>query len=310
MSDLHPFLRPRYTRGVPQESAEELFARAREGETEIHRFNFFLFLHLGIPTFANARETQSPCGKRPRNISNISNSFLYNFDNISNINSLKCSFVLNNKKNKKKNLNKSNSVRNSFLKTNFSLEEKFLTNMENILSEIKIKKFEKYSNEIKEKKLIKENLEKSILNLQKEINIYNNKKKYWLKENFKVEKQINFLRNENEKIKENNFYIKNENKILPKDLEKLIQIKKDENIKLESEILIEKNQIKNKKEKIQEINKLIFFNKKEIDNIKEALKIIKNHIKTIKEKLIIQNQKNFEVFEIIKKIQLDKTNEI
>jgi hypothetical protein len=168
----------------------------------------------------------------------------------------------------------------------------------------------KYSNEIKEKKLIKENLEKSILNLQKEINIYNNKKKYWLKENFKVEKQINFLRNENEKIKENNFYIKNENKILPKDLEKLIQIKKDENIKLESEILIEKNQIKNKKEKIQEFNKLIFYNKKEIENIKEALKVIKNHIKKIKEKLIIQNQKNFEVFEIIKKIQLDKTNEI
>ena len=182
--------------------------------------------------------------------------------------------------------------------------------MENILSEIKLKKFEKNSNEIKEKKLIKENLEKSILNLQKEINIYNNKKKYWLKENFKVEKQINFLRNENEKIKENNFYIKNENKFLPKDLEKLIQNKKEENIKIESEILIDKNEIKNKKEKIQEFNKLIFYNKKEIENIKEALKVIKNHIKKIKEKLIIQNQKNFEVFEIIKKIQLDKINEI
>ena len=62
--------------------------------------------------------------------------------------------------------------------------------METLLTELRTKGFDKYQEEIRKKMNLKKELETSISTLQNELIMYNNKKRYWLKENGKVVQKI------------------------------------------------------------------------------------------------------------------------
>ena len=68
-------------------------------------------------------------------------------------------------------------------------------NMETIISEIRKKGFDKLQKEIEDKLNLKRKLEQSITTLKQNITTYNNKKKYWSKENEKILHKISELKN-------------------------------------------------------------------------------------------------------------------
>ena len=73
-------------------------------------------------------------------------------------------------------------------------------NMETIISEIRKKGFDKLQKEIEDKLNLKRKLEQSITTLKQNITTYNNKKKYWSKENEKILQKISELKNTSEVI--------------------------------------------------------------------------------------------------------------
>lgn len=72
--------------------------------------------------------------------------------------------------------------------------------METIISEIRKKGFDKLQKEIEDKLNLKRKLEQSITTLKQNITTYNNKKKYWSKENEKILQKISELKNTSEVI--------------------------------------------------------------------------------------------------------------
>ena len=70
--------------------------------------------------------------------------------------------------------------------------------METIISEIRKKGFDKLQKEIEDKLNLKRKLEQSIATLKQNIATYNNKKKYWSKENEKILQKISELKNTSE----------------------------------------------------------------------------------------------------------------
>lgn len=72
--------------------------------------------------------------------------------------------------------------------------------METIISEIRKKGFDKLQKEFEDKLNLKRKLEQSITTLKQNIATYNNKKKYWSKENEKILQKISELKNTSEVI--------------------------------------------------------------------------------------------------------------
>ena len=96
------------------------------------------------------------------------------------------------------NLNNNFEIKESNSKAKYiisNMSTEYLDNMEIILNNIKIKGFQKYNTKIKEKKKKKENLQRSVDNLKKEILSYDyHNKKSLILQNNKIVNDINKMR--------------------------------------------------------------------------------------------------------------------
>ena len=151
--------------------------------------------------------------------------------------------------------------------------------METLLTELRTKGFDKYQEEIRKKMNLKKELETSISTLQNELIMYNNKKRYWLKENGKVVQKINELKSASERYKSMNF-----------DLDV-----KDEIVQKEKEISSTKGEISILQEKIKKMNKMIFDMEKSNDNLRNQISIVKKHSDILRTKIEITDKNNNEV---------------
>ena len=109
--------------------------------------------------------------------------------------------------------NKENNVKPKYIISNMSTE--YLDNMEIILKNLKIEGFQKYNKKIKENKIKKENLQRSVDNLKKEIVSYNHTKKSLILQNKKIENDITKMRSISMRLKKNNHLIDKEQQNIP-----------------------------------------------------------------------------------------------
>ena len=159
-----------------------------------------------------------------------------------------------------------------------------MNNLESIINNIKENGFNRYRDEIEEKILIKQKLEKEVETLQKKINMYQNNKKDFIidasKERIKIQNLLNV----------NSRYVSLNNDILKyqKDIPNIrpqIELIKNETIKVNNEILKEKNEIYMINDAIQKMNKIISDLKKEKDNFRPALLLLKKHAQALNQKI-------------------------
>ena len=195
--------------------------------------------------------------------------------------------------NKRKSLKKKllrNSVKlthsNSLILTN----KNYFNNMEMIFSDIHKDCFENYKTKIKEKEIKKDELLNSILNIKKKIALYNNKIKYWNIENSKVVKEINKIKDKSERIKYSNYIINKDQKGIP-NYEKELYYNIDQTVKMEKELIIERNNLETINNEIKKKKKCIFDLKKEIEKLKDSISFFKKHNENLKEKLKNYNDK-------------------
>ena len=124
--------------------------------------------------------------------------------------------------------------------------------------------------------------------------MYNNTKRYWLKENGKVVQKINELKSASERYKSMNFDLDVYHKHNPdakKDLAKV----KDEIVQKEKEISSTKGEISILQEKIKKMNKMIFDMEKSNDNLRNQISIVKKHSDILRTKIEITDKNNNEV---------------
>ena len=198
--------------------------------------------------------------------------------------------------------NKENNVKPKYIISNMSTE--YLDNMEIILKNLKIEGFQKYNKKIKENKKKKENLQRSVDNLKKEILSYNHNKKSLILQNKKIENDIKKMRSISLRLKHNNYLIDKEQQSIPhNNNEDLISIK-ERTLKMEEEIIKKQNEIINLQNNIKLTNKKINEKKLQIKKIKESIHIIKNHSHKIYLKLEHLEKNNQEVLYNIGKIYL------
>ena len=195
--------------------------------------------------------------------------------------------------NKRKSLKKKllrNSVKlthsNSLILTN----KNYFNNMEMIFNDIHKDCFENYKTKIKEKEIKKNELLNSILNIKKKIALYNNKIKYWNIENSKVVKEINKIKDKSERIKYSNYIINQDQKGIP-NYEKELYYNIDQTVKMEKELIIERNNLESINNEIKKKKKCIFDLKKEIEKLKDSISFFKKHNENLKEKLKNYNDK-------------------
>ena len=176
---------------------------------------------------------------------------------------------------------------------NYELVNNEMQNLEDMINSIKNKGFDKYENEINEKIQKKDKLENSIQILKSKINMYENEKKYIIKDNSKEKLKISNLQNVSKRYKNISEGILNYQKEIPNYKPKIEELK-NETIEINTLIQKEKVNIQLLKENIQKLNKMISDKKRESESIRPALNLLKKHIITLKQK--------------IKNIDLEKTD--
>ena len=199
--------------------------------------------------------------------------------------------------------NRENNVKQRYIMSNLSTE--YYDNMEIILNNLKIEGFQKYNKKIKENKIKKENLQRSVDNLKKEIISYNHTKKSLILQNKKIENDITKMRSISMRLKKNNHLIDKEQQNIPNNNEELILIKQ-RTLKMEEEIIKEQNEIIKLQNNIKKINKKINDKKLQIKKIKETIHILKNHSHKIYLKLEHLEKNNQEVLYNIGKLYLNE----
>ena len=197
--------------------------------------------------------------------------------------------------------NKESNSKAKYIMSNMSTE--YLDNMEIIFNNLKIKGFQKYNTKIKEKKKKKENLQRSVDNLKKEILSYNHNKKSLILQNNKIVNDINKMRSISIRLKNNNYLIEKEQQNIPYNNEELILIK-ERTLKMEEEIIKKQNEIIKLQNNIKKKNKKINDKKLQIKKIKETIHLIKNHSHKIYLKLENLEKNNQEVLYNIGKLYL------
>ena len=175
-----------------------------------------------------------------------------------------------------------------------STDKDYYKSMETLLTELRTKGFDKYQEEIRKKMNLKKELETSISTLQNELIMYNNKKRYWLKENGKVVQKINELKSASERYKSMNFDLDVYHKHNP-DAKKDHAKGKDESVQKEKEISSTKGEISILQEKIKKMNKMIFDMEKSNDNLRNQISIVKKHSDILRTKIEITDKNNNEV---------------
>jgi len=258
----------------------------------------YLYNQQNIPSDYLINNYNNNLNKRPKsamktrkirksNTSNNSNNISFNNYNKNN------KFNIN-KKNKRISIIKNN---NTDVGNNNNIEEDYdinynMNEFENIVNAINYNGFQKYQDEINDKKIIIKQLENSIAVLKNKICICNNNLYNGLhkeaKNKIKYENMLcvsNRYKNigktaDNYKNDINNFQNKIENI-------------NNETIQIKSLSLNEQNYIDVMNEEIRKGNKAISDKQKEIENILPALQLLKNHIASVKQKIVkFNNIKN------------------
>lgn len=187
----------------------------------------------------------------------------------------------------------SHKYTNTSSNINIKLNDK-INNLENMIYDINNKGFNKYQQEIENKKLKISKLENSIAILKNKININKNLKK----DNLKTEtmKKIKYekLKKVSKRYSSVGKCVVNYKNEIP-ELEKRIYEIKNETIQINNIINFEQNEINVINDKIRKLNKTISDIKKENDNILPAIRLLKKHMNATMGKInnIDKGQSNF-----------------
>lgn len=216
------------------------------------------------------------------NPSNI-NNFTFNSNRISNRNKIN-NIKKNNKKisliKRKDNINTNNNNIDEDCDINNNMNE-----FENIVNAINYNGFQKYQDEINDKKILIKELENSIAVLKNKIcicksNTYNGLHKE-TKNKIQYENML-CVSNRYRNIGQTADNYKNEINILQNKIENV----NNETMQIKSLSLNEQTYIDFMNEEIRKGNKAISDKQKEIENILPALQLLKNHIVSVKQKIV------------------------
>ena len=163
-------------------------------------------------------------------------------------------------------------------------EAENLRALEQMISSIKEKGFEKYEKEYNNKLKIKAKLEQSIETLKRKISLNINNKRFVKQENTKEKMKIENIKNVSERYKSISDSISKYQKEIPQ-IKPQIDLLKHDTVKINAMIIEEKRSVDLLKDRIAKINKQISDKEKEKDNFRPAMNLLKKHISALKLKI-------------------------
>ena len=163
-------------------------------------------------------------------------------------------------------------------------EAENLRALEQMISSIKEKGFQKYEKEYNNKLKIKAKLEQSIETLKRKISLNVNNKRYVKQENTKEKMKIENIKSVSERYKSISDSISKYQKEIPQIKPQIDMIKHD-TVKINAMIIEEKRNVDLLKDRIARINKQISDKEKEKDNFRPAMNLLKKHISALKLKI-------------------------
>lgn len=203
--------------------------------------------------------------------------------------------IFSRRKNTKTNIKKIKSSTASFEepKASNKLQDSFYSTMSNFMSHLSRNCLSRIKAETQEKSIMKKQLERSVQTYRDKITMYNSKKRYWIKENSKLIKEIDQLSNISMRYKLNKTF-QEKTPVPSVDQEKINRINRSTH-DMEKKIISEKSSVELIKNEIKKYNKMICKVEKEKEALSSEIKITKKHISNLLEKLERRKRDNMEL---------------